>query len=146
MGYLTGKSTTPIEGLDQKTDLRATARFPRWTKESIAANRPLVDALARVGERRGGTSGQVALAWLLHKKPFIVPIPGTRKQAHMKENDAALAVTLSAADMQELESEFRRIGVTGKNAPPDYLATHDIGSYLGSSSKGTPGNTPLRSQ
>ena len=142
MGYLTGKSTTPIEGLHAR-DLRKTARFPRWTREAIAANRPLVDALARVGDPKGATSGQVALAWLLHKKPFIVPIPGTTKLAHMKENNAARAVTLTASDMQELESEFRRIGVTGKNAPPEYLAPHDIGSYLGSSSKGTPGNSPL---
>lgn len=143
MGYLTGKSTTPIEELDQKLDLRASARFPRWTKEAIAANRPLVDVLARVGERRGATPGQVSLAWLLHRKPFIVPIPGTRKLDHMNENTAAINVKLTDADMQELESEFKKIGVTGKNAPPEYLATHDIGSYIGSSSKGTHGNSPL---
>ena len=143
MGYLTGKSTTPMEGLDQKLDLRASAKFPRWTKEAIAANRPLVDVLARVGERVGATPGQAALAWLLHRKPFIVPIPGTRRIDHMKENTAAIDVTLTDVDMQELESAFKRLGVTGKNAPPEYLAVHDIGSYMGSSSKGTHGNSAL---
>jgi aryl-alcohol dehydrogenase-like predicted oxidoreductase len=88
MGYLTGKSSTPIDELDPKFDLRASARFPRWTREAIAANRPLVEVLARVGERSGATPGQVALAWLLHRKPFIVPIPGTSKLDHMKENTA----------------------------------------------------------
>ena len=99
MGYLTGKSTTPIDQLDPKADLRAQAKFPQWTKEAIAANRPLVDALARVGERRGATSGQVALAWLLRRKPFIVPIPGTSKLDHMKENTAAINVTVTDADI-----------------------------------------------
>ena len=143
MGYLTGKSTTPIEQLDPKVDLRASGRFPRFTKEAIAANRPLVDALDRIGERRGATSGQVALAWLLHRKPFIVPIPGTTKLDHLKENTAAINVKLTDADMEQLENDFRRIGVTGKNAPPEYLSVHDLGSYLGSSSKGTHGNSPL---
>ncbi len=146
MGYLTGKSTTPIEGLHQTADLRATARFPRFTKENIAANRPLVDALARVGERHSATPGQVALAWLLNRKPFIVPIPGTTKVEHMRENTAAIDVKLTEADMQELEQDFQRIGVNGTNAPPEYLSVHDIGSYLGSSSKGTHGNSPLREQ
>jgi len=143
MGYLTGKSTTPIEQLDSKTDLRASGNFPRFTAAAIAANRPLVDVLARVGERSAATPGQVALAWLLHKKPFIVPIPGTRKIDHMKENTAAINVKLTDSDIQELENEFRRVGVTGKNAPPDYLSSHDVGSYIGSSSKGTHGNSPL---
>jgi aryl-alcohol dehydrogenase-like predicted oxidoreductase len=143
MGYLTGKKTTPIEDLDPTVDLRAKARFPRWTKENIAANRPLIDVLARMGERHGATPGQVALAWLLHRKPFIVPIPGTTSVEHMKENTAALDVKLADADMQELEREFQRLGVSGKNAPPEYLSVHDIGSYIGSSSKGTHGNSPL---
>lgn len=142
MGYLTGKSTTPIEELDPK-DMRASAKFPRWTREAVAANRPLVDVLSRVGERRGATSGQVALAWLLHKKPFIVPIPGTSKSAHLKENLAAVHVKLAAPDLEELEREFKRLGVHGKNAPPSFLNSHDIGSYLGTTSKGGHGNSPL---
>jgi aryl-alcohol dehydrogenase-like predicted oxidoreductase len=142
MGYLTGKSTTPIEELDPK-DMRASAKFPRWTREAVTANRPLVDVLARVGERRVATPGQVALAWLLHKKPFIVPIPGTSKSDHLKENTAAIHVKLTGPDLEELEREFQRLGVTGKNAPPDFLTSHDLGSYLGSTSKGTHGNSPL---
>ena len=123
--------------------MRASAKFPRWTKEAVAANRPLVDVLARVGERRGATPGQVALAWLLRKKPFIVPIPGTSKSDHLKENNAAIHVKLTGPDVEELEREFQRLGVTGKNAPPDFLLSHDVGSYLGTTSKGTHGNSPL---
>jgi hypothetical protein len=62
---------------------------------------------------------------------------------HLKENTAAINVKLTDADVQELEAEFTRLGVTGKNAPPDFLTSHDIGSYIGSSSKGTHGNSPL---
>jgi hypothetical protein len=61
----------------------------------------------------------------------------------MKENTAAISVKLTDSDIQELESEFKRLGVTGKNAPPDFLLSHDIGSYIGSSSKGRHGNSPL---
>ncbi len=61
----------------------------------------------------------------------------------MKENTAAINVKLTDSDIQELESEFQRLGVTGKNAPPDFLGSHDIGSYIGTSSKGTHGNSPL---
>jgi hypothetical protein len=59
------------------------------------------------------------------------------------ENTAALDVKLADADMQELEREFQRLGVSGTNAPPEYLSVHDIGSYIGSSSKGTHGNWSL---
>jgi aryl-alcohol dehydrogenase-like predicted oxidoreductase len=141
-GYLTGKAK-PMEELDQKLDLRASAKFPRFTKGNMAANRPIVDVLTRFGARKGASSGQVALAWLLHKKPFIVPIPGTTKLAHMKENTASINVKLTDSDMQELEREFKKIGVQGESAPPDYLARHDIGTYFGTSSKGSHGLSPL---
>jgi aryl-alcohol dehydrogenase-like predicted oxidoreductase len=141
-GYLTGKSK-PIEERDQKLDLIASAKFPRFTKENMAANRPILDVLTRVGASKGATSGQVALAWLLHKRPFIVPIPGTTKLDHMKENTDAINVKLADSDMQELEREFRKIGVRGESAPPDYLARHDIGTYGGKRSEGTHGLSPL---
>lgn len=143
MGFLTGKVTSATE-FHPKADLRASAKFPRFTDEAMNANRPVVDLLARMGTRKGITSGQVALAWLLARKPFIVPIPGTTKAAHMQENLAAHQVRLSAAEMKELEDGFAKLKIVGKRAPEGYLATHDIGANLGTSSKGTHGNSPLR--
>jgi aryl-alcohol dehydrogenase-like predicted oxidoreductase len=142
MGYLTGK-ITPQTRFDQKNDLRASAGFPRFTPEAIRANRPIVDLLARVGQRKAATSGQVALAWLLAKKPWIVPIPGTTKLAHMKENLGALKVQLTADDMRELENGFAEVRVVGARAPEALMKVHDIGVNIGSSSKGTHGMSPL---
>jgi aryl-alcohol dehydrogenase-like predicted oxidoreductase len=142
MGYLTGK-ITPETKFDPKADLRASASFPRFTPEAIRANRPVVDVLARVGERKGATSGQVALAWLLAKKPFIVPIPGTTKLAHMEENLGAIHVKMTPEDMKELEDGFSKIKVVGDRAPAAMQAVHDIGANLGTSSEGTHGKSPL---
>lgn len=115
-----------------------------WTRDP--ANRPIVDMLARVGERRGATPGQVALAWLLAKKPFIVPIPGTTKLPHMEKNLGALDVQLTAEDVRELEEGFARTRVVGARAPEALMSVHDIGANLGSSSVGTQGRSPLRGQ
>jgi len=145
MGYLTGK-VTPETTFDPEYDLRATAHFPRFTPAALSANRPIVDMLARVGERRGATSGQVALAWLLAKKPFIVAIPGTTKLPHMEENLGALNVQLTAEDVRELEDGFARTRVVGARAPEALMSVHDIGANLGSSSVGTHGRSPLRGQ
>jgi hypothetical protein len=88
----------------------------------------------------------VALAWLLAKKPFNVPIPGTRRITNMQENLGAAKVKLSADDMNELETGFAGIRVFGDRAPANLKASHDIGTNLGTSSKGTNGITPLRRQ
>lgn len=88
MGYLTGT----VDGrtkLDPKTDLRL--GFDRFTPANLAANRPIVDVLRKVGERRNTTPAQVSLAWLLAQKAFIVPIPGTRNPVHLRENLALIA-------------------------------------------------------
>lgn len=140
MGYLTGALTASVE-LDQKKDLRA--QFPRFTKEAREANRPVVELLRRVGERRDATPGQVALAWLLSRKPWIVPIPGTTKMRHFEENLGALRVALTADDVNEIETGFAKIKVVGARAPESFLSTHDIGANLGTSSAGGHGNTPL---
>jgi diketogulonate reductase-like aldo/keto reductase len=110
----------------------------------MTKNRPIVDMLARVGDRKGVTPGQVALAWLLARKPFIVPIPGTTKLDHLKENLGAHQVQLTAADMKELEEGFAGLAVMGRRAPDAIMAAHDIGADLGTSSAGTHGNSPLR--
>jgi aryl-alcohol dehydrogenase-like predicted oxidoreductase len=83
MGYLTGKMNANTK-LDPKTDLRA--GFDRFSPENLAANMPVIDLLRQVAERENATPAQVALAWLLAQKPWIVPIPGTRNMDHLNEN------------------------------------------------------------
>jgi len=139
MGYLTGAitpSTTFGTG-----DLRA--MFPRFTPEARRANRPVVELLERVGKPKGATSGQVALAWLLARHPWIVPIPGTTKLNHFEENQGALKVQLTAADVKEIEDGFAKIKVQGARAPEQLLQNHDIGANLGTSSAGGHGLSPL---
>jgi len=144
MGYLTGKVLPDYAFASG--DIRKNLNFPRFTKEALEKNKPLVALLQKVGERHQATSGQVALAWLLAKKPFIVPIPGTRIISNMQENTGAAKVKLAAADIQELETGFKTIGVFGDRAPENLKASHDIGTSLGTSSKGTNGKTPLRNR
>jgi aryl-alcohol dehydrogenase-like predicted oxidoreductase len=116
-GFLTGAidATTPIES----TDFRAIS--PRFTVEARAANLAVVALLKRVGERRGATTAQVALAWLLARKPWIVPIPGTRKLARLDENLGADAVELTADDIREIDAAASRIHVQGARLPEAVL-------------------------
>ncbi len=110
MGYLTGK----IDGnakLDPKTDLRT--GFDRFTPQNIAANMPVVNLFKRFAAKKNATPAQLALAWLLAQKPFIVPIPGTRNSNHLNENIGALNVRLTPADLSELEAEFAKLTVHG---------------------------------
>jgi len=141
MGYLTGKVTPDYQFASG--DIRMNSGFPRFTREALGKNRPVVELLEKTGKRYEATSGQVALAWLIGKKPFIVPIPGTRLIPHMHENTGAATVKLSAADLNELEAGFATIGVFGDRAPENLKAAHDIGTSLGTTSKGTNGKTPL---
>jgi aryl-alcohol dehydrogenase-like predicted oxidoreductase len=141
MGYLTGKVSPDYQFAE--SDIRKSLNFPRFTKEALEKNHGIVEILQKVGGRHNATSGQVALAWLLAKKPFIVPIPGTRLIPHMEENLGAAKVKLSAADMNELEAKFASIGVFGDRAPSGLKEVHDIGTSLGTTSKGTNGKTPL---
>ena len=143
MGYLTG-AITPATTFDPKSDLRA--GFPRFTAEARAANRPVVELLQRIGQRKGATPAQIALAWLLAKKPWIVPIPGTTKLKHMEENLGALAIELTAEEVAEIEAGFARLRVQGARAPEQLLKSHDIGANLGSSSAGGHGLSPLREE
>jgi aryl-alcohol dehydrogenase-like predicted oxidoreductase len=141
VGFLTGKINSATE-FDPKSDYRV--RHPRFTKEAIAQNYVIVDLLAKVAQRKGATSGQVALAWLLQKKPWIVPIPGTQKIAHMKENNAAIDVKLSSEDLNELDSGFSKIKIVGHRLAQPTLSLDDVGVNFGDPSKGTNGRTPLR--
>ncbi|MFZ2490871.1 MAG: aldo/keto reductase [Thermoanaerobaculia bacterium] len=110
MGYLTGKIDARTK-LDPKTDLRS--GFDRFSPDNIAANMPFVELLEHVAERKNATPAQIALAWLLAQKPFIVPIPGTRNIDHLTENLGAVHVELTLADLREIETASAAIKVHG---------------------------------
>jgi aryl-alcohol dehydrogenase-like predicted oxidoreductase len=139
MGYLTG-TVTPRTVLGQE-DLRAS--MTRFTPEARRANWQIVELLQRVANRKQATPGQVALAWLLARKPWIVPIPGTTTRKHMEQNMDALALPFSAADLREINDGFARIQVQGARLNAELLAGIDIGAKLGTSSKGGHGMSPL---
>ncbi len=141
MGYLTGKIKSGHQF--HKDDLRVSATFPRFTKEAIIANQPIVDILQTMATKKESTPAQVSLAWLLARKPFIVPIPGTTNLKHQQENFGAVEVKLTADDMQELETAFAKVKVFGNRAPESIAAAHDIGVSIGTSSAGTHGKSPL---
>ncbi|MFN8074320.1 MAG: aldo/keto reductase [Kineosporiaceae bacterium] len=108
-GYLTGELAGASFG---DGDLRA--NLPRFAPDAMAANQALVDLLRDVGLSHGLTPAQVALAWLLAQREWIVPIPGTTKQARLEENLAAAEVDLSPDELAELDAAAQRIGVTGE--------------------------------
>jgi aryl-alcohol dehydrogenase-like predicted oxidoreductase len=110
MGYLTGKIDVNTK-LDPKTDFRA--GFDRFSPANIAANMPVVDLLKQFAAKKNATPAQIALAWLLAQKPFIVSIPGTRNISHLQENLGALDVRLTQEDLSELKLEFSRLKVHG---------------------------------
>ena len=112
-GFLTGKVDANTQ-LDS-TDFRST--LPRFTPEARQANQALVDLLVRVGERRKATPAQIALAWLLAQKPWIVPIPGTTKPARLDENLGAAAIELAPDDLRDLEVAASAIRIHGDRYP-----------------------------
>lgn len=116
-GFLTGKidHTTEIG----KGDFRANS--PRFTEEARAANMGLVHILQRLAEAKGATPAQIALAWLLAQRPFIVPIPGTRRLDRVQENIGAADVTLTEADLAEIAHEAAKIEVKGARLPEAVL-------------------------
>ena len=119
MGYLTGKIDVGTT-FDTKTDFRS--GFDRFSPENLAANKPVVDLLVKVGQRKNATPAQIALAWLLAQKPWIVPIPGTRRVDHLEENLGAIQVELTPADLQEMNAELSKIKVHGGRMAAKYMA------------------------
>lgn len=112
-GYLTGK-------IDENTtfasvDIRS--RSPRFTPEARKANRVVIDLLESISEQKGATPAQIAIAWLLAQKPWIVPIPGSRKLERLDENIAATAVELTPGDLREIDAAFSKITVQGDRYP-----------------------------
>ena len=95
----------------ESTDVRS--RFPRFSPEARRANQPIVGLLDQIAERQNATPAQIALAWLLTQKPWIVPIPGTRKPERMEENLAAAGIDLTPEDLRELDLVTTSIRVHG---------------------------------
>ena len=108
---------------DPKTDLRS--EFPRFTPENLAANMPVVDLLRRFAEKKNATPAQIALAWLMAQKPWIVPIPGTRNIDHLNENLGAINVQLTSADLRKIEIAFSKIRVHGERMSEKYMRQID---------------------
>ena len=109
-GFLTG-TVDASTSFDAGNDIRST--IPRFTPEAMQTNRAVVDLLARIARRKDATPGQIALAWLLAQKPWIVPIPGTRKLHRLEENIGAADVELSADELTEIEDAASKIHVEG---------------------------------
>jgi aryl-alcohol dehydrogenase-like predicted oxidoreductase len=114
-GYLTGKlaENTTFASVDVRS------RLPRYTPEAMKANRVVIVLLARIGEQKRATPAQIALAWLLAQKPWIVPIPGSRKLEHLDDNIGALAVDLTPDDLREIKTAISQITVLGDRYPED---------------------------
>src|SRR5436309_3424985 len=114
-GFLTGK-------IDEKTTFDSSdfrSALPRFTPEALKANQALIDLLGTIAKKKKATSAQIALAWLLAQKPWIVPIPGTTKQERLEENIGALAIELTADDLRELDVATAKITVQGAWYPEE---------------------------
>jgi len=112
-GFLAGglAADTKFDSTDFRSGL------PRFAPENLKANQAFVDLLARVAREKHATPAQIALAWLLARKPWIVPIPGTTKLARMQENMAAANIELTPADLHEIETAAARIPIQGERYP-----------------------------
>jgi len=118
-GFLTGKidENTTFD----KSDFRNIV--PRFTPEARKANRALVDLLGTIANRKGATAAQIALSWLLAQKPWIVPIPGTRKLERLEENIGAAGIELTSEDLREIEDAGSKIAIQGARYPEELEKT-----------------------
>lgn len=114
-GFLTG--TVSKEAKFEKSDFRSIV--PRFTPEALEANQALVDLLKRVAEQKKATAAQIALAWLLAQKPWIVPIPGTTKLSRLEENIAATSIELTQDELKSIDNTLAQIEVTGERYPEE---------------------------
>jgi aryl-alcohol dehydrogenase-like predicted oxidoreductase len=109
-GFLTGTINSDAK-FDASTDLRA--NFPRFKPEAMKANMPVVEMLRSIAKRKKATPVQIALAWLLAQKPWVVPIPGMDKVEYIDDNLKSLDVELTAEDLREIDEQMSRINVQG---------------------------------
>jgi len=116
-GFLTGKidATTKFDASDFR------ARYPRFTPEARNANMALVDLLGDIAKRKKATPAQIAIAWLLTQKPWIVPIPGTTRRARVEENIGAAEIELTPDDLRQIDGAASKIRVQGARLPEDIL-------------------------
>lgn len=121
-GFLTGTIDTNI-AFDPKVDFRA--GFPRFSKEFLKLNMPIVEWLKAYAAKKGATPAQVALAWLLARGTDIVPIPGTRSEAHLLENLGANGLQLTVADVQEINTNLSRFPVFGDRMGKEHMSSID---------------------
>lgn len=112
-GYLTGKMNENTKF--DTTDFRNT--LPRFTPDALKANQALIDLLGKVAAQKNATPAQIAIAWLLAQKPWIVPIPGTTKLNRLEENNGAASIELSAVDLREIDTAASKIEVQGARYP-----------------------------
>lgn len=112
-GFLTGaiNETTQFD----KTDFRNIV--PRFSEENRKSNQLVVEAIGKIAKEKNATNAQIALAWVLAQKPFIVPIPGTTKLHRLEENMGAVSIELSSAELQEIETVLAEINVQGARYP-----------------------------
>jgi aryl-alcohol dehydrogenase-like predicted oxidoreductase len=117
-GFLTGT-------INEKTQFNSNDFrniVPRFTLEARSANQALVDLIGKIAERKKATSAQIALAWLLAQKPWIVPIPGTTKLHRLEENIGAASIELTQSDLRDIEGALSKIPVQGDRYPPQLAA------------------------
>ncbi len=117
-GFLTGAITA--ETTFAADDFRN--RLPRFRPEAMAVNRALVDRVGEIAQRKGATKAQIALAWVLAQKPWIVPIPGTTKLHRLEENLGAASITLSSEDRREIDAVLASVRVEGERYPAKLAA------------------------
>ena len=127
-------SSTPFDKADFRNLL------PRFTAQAREANKALVELLAQLG-RKNATPAQIALAWLLAKKPWIVPIPGTTKLSRLEENIGAAAIALTAGDLAEIEDATAKIKIEGGALPGGHAESHQPLRYREPRRSGTMGHS-----
>ena len=121
-GFLTGEIDTNTK-FDPKNDFRAA--FPRFSKEFLPLNMPVIEWIKAYAARKGASPSQISLAWLLAKGPNIVPIPGTRNEAHLLENLGAQRLQLTASDVQEIETSLSKYPVFGDRMGEAHMSQID---------------------
>ncbi|MEJ2901718.1 aldo/keto reductase [Pedobacter panaciterrae] len=131
-GFLTG--TISPSAKFKEGDRRST--MPRFTKEAMENNWAVVELLKKIADKHSAKIGQVALAWLLARKPFIIPIPGTTNPEHLTENIESAKIELTTADMKDIADAYSKIKILGERGAPDVMSLLDIGAKGGTSSKG----------
>ena len=108
-GFLTGKIDETAKF--DSSDFRST--LPRFAPEALKANQALIDLLSKIAKRKNATPPQIALAWLLAQKPWIVPIPGTTKLDRLEENIGAVSIQLTPEDLRDIDAAASKIKVKG---------------------------------